>query len=433
MTPQSSFMILAAIDRRREDELRRLLESMNDAPGRVNPRNALIAFCRFNELHFSRLVILDDKTLDDIEIYGVRRPTYPLYLAFLGDVDGDANSFLSHLSTHAEKGLRAIFSCCEGFASDTDLLRWMKEHGRPSAASYVNWMGRTSASVHEDAALYEALQRYVLENAAVLATQSAQEAHAAIQAFVSRERAAGRLRFSAERPTPIMWMLCDMVHLIGVPLLLLLASPLLVVCGIIVFVRLRFLEKTDPEICFRTNEEYSEKLAVLGDHDVTNAFSAMGSIKPGLVRRWTASFALLLLDYADRHIYTRGRLARVRTMHFARWVFLDDKKRMLFAGNYDGSLETYMDDFINKVGFGLNVVFSNGVGYPRTSFLLRGGAKDEQKFKNFLRRHEMPTQVWYNPYSGLTAVDLERNMLLRKGVEASDMTDQEARAWAALL
>jgi hypothetical protein len=92
-----------------------------------------------------------------------------------------------------------------------------------------------------------------------------------------------------------------------------------------------------------------------------------------------------------------------------------------------------MDDFINKAGFWLNAVFSNGVGYPKTSFLLRGGAKDEQKIKNFLRRHEMPTQVWYNSHPGLTAVDLERNMLLRKGVEASEMTDQEARAWAALL
>ena len=29
-----------------------------------------------------------------------------------------------------------------------------------------------------------------------------------------------------------------------------------------------------------------------------------------------------------------------------------------------------MDDFINKVGFGLNVVFSDGVGYPRTRWLL---------------------------------------------------------------
>ena len=78
---------------------------------------------------------------------------------------------------------------------------------------------------------------------------------------------------------------------------------------------------------------------------------------------------------------------------------------MIFASNYDGSLESYMDDFINKVAFGLNVVFSNGIGYPRTNWLLLDGAKDEQKFKDFLRRHQMPTQVWYNACPGLTALD----------------------------
>jgi hypothetical protein len=73
---------------------------------------------------------------------------------------------------------------------------------------------------------------------------------------------------------------------------------------------------------------------------------------------------LWIVSYTTRHIYTHGFLARVGTIHFARWTFLDDKHRLLFASNYDGSLESYMDDFINKVAFGLNVVFTNGVGYP---------------------------------------------------------------------
>ncbi len=32
-----------------------------------------------------------------------------------------------------------------------------------------------------------------------------------------------------------------------------------------------------------------------------------------------------------------------------------------------------MDDFINKVGWGLNLLFSNGVGWPRTRWLVHGG------------------------------------------------------------
>jgi hypothetical protein len=122
----------------------------------------------------------------------------------------------------------------------------------------------------------------------------------------------------------------------------------------------------------------------------------------------------------------------VHTIHFARWVMLDDNRRVVFISNYDGSLESYMDDFINKVGFGLNVVFSNGIGYPRTNWLVVDGARDEQTFKYFLRRHQMPTQVWYDAHSGLTAFDLQNNSRIRQGLESS-MTDEEAREWVQLL
>jgi hypothetical protein len=178
---------------------------------------------------------------------------------------------------------------------------------------------------------------------------------------------------------------------------------------------------------------YSNDLALLEDHDVINQFTAMGSLKPGTVRLWTAIFVLFVIDWFARHIFTRGRLGRVRTIHFARWVFLDGRKRVVFLSNYDGSLESYMDDFINKVGFGLNLVFSNGVGYPRTKFLIKEGCSDERKFKEYLRRHQLPTQVWYNAYPGLTAVDLERNARIRQGLESLSMSDQEAREWIALL
>ena len=197
--------------------------------------------------------------------------------------------------------------------------------------------------------------------------------------------------------------------------------------------RIRRLEATDPVYCPRAVAEHVAQLGALEDHGVTNQFSAMGSFKPGLVRRWTALFLLWLLDWAARHVYARGHLARVQTIHFARWVYLDDAHRLLFASNYDGSLDSYMDDFINKVAFGLNLVFSNGVGYPQTSDLIIGGAKNEQQFKNFIRRHQLPTEVWYNAHRGLTAVDLARNERIRQGIERATPSEHDAAAWVALL
>ena len=433
MTPQSSFMILAPVSPERAGELRRLLASMNDAPGRLNPDNPLVPFSQFGTVHVARLLLVDDKTLEDIRAHGIPPRTYPLSLAFLGDVDGDADAFLEELARRAREGLRAIFSCCEGFGADNDLVEWMKTHSVAAAASYVNWRGRTVTRIREEAALRDALEGHIRSNRSALDGLPPPGIHALLRRLVYADVAAGRLTLSAELPTPLVWRLHNLLHLLGVPLLLLVAAPLLIVMVAIGLVRLRRLEKTDPELCPRADPAASAELAVLEDHDVANQFSALGSLKPGRVRLWTTMFELLLIDYAARHLYTRGRLARVRTIHFARWVFLDDRQRIIFLSNYDGSLESYMDDFINRVGFGLNLVFGNGVGYPRTSWLILNGCGDERKFKEFLRRHQIPTQVWYKAYPGLTAVDLERNLRIRQGLESSSMSGREAREWVGLL
>src|SRR5881392_2394213 len=119
MTPQANFMVLAPIDPKREMELRQLLDSMKREPGRVDPYNDVIPFAEFETLHFARLIIFDDKTTEDIQVYGLAPRSYPLYLAFLGDVDGDPNLFLGKLIERADDGLVRIFSCCEGFTPNT--------------------------------------------------------------------------------------------------------------------------------------------------------------------------------------------------------------------------------------------------------------------------------------------------------------------------
>jgi hypothetical protein len=174
-------------------------------------------------------------------------------------------------------------------------------------------------------------------------------------------------------------------------------------------------------------------LETIENTDVTNQFSVFGSLKPGLLRRWSMRFFLWITDYAARHIFNRGGLARVSTIHFARWVPFDGGDRMLFSSIYDGSLESYMDDFINKVGYGLNITFSNGIGYPRTRWLIGEGCTDEQTFKRVLRRHQLPTEVWYNALPGVTAANKHRNSMIRAGLESRPLGNEKIREWAALL
>jgi len=435
MIPQSSFMVLAPVDPAREAELREMLAAMNSVPGHADPNNKYVPFGRFDELHVARFVLLDDQTVGDIAIYGVKPHAFPLYLAFVGDIDTTAGVFLAQLANECSAGLRSIFSCCVGFdAKDSrELLGWMKRRNVASAANYVNWRGRTVRRAKEEAALADSIQGFLAQNGTTVCAQPAREVHRTLQEFMHEEVDAGRLQLTPEPATPIGWQIENFLHLIGIPLIALIASPVLLPVGVIATLRLRALEKTDAELCGSVDQSYTNGLAEIEDHDVTNQFTAMGSLKPGLWRRLMAIAAFVAIDYAARHLYTRGGLARVRTIHFARWVFLDGQRRVVFMSNYDGSLESYMDDFINKVGFGLNVAFSAGVGYPRTTWFALEGCGDERKFKEYLRRHQVPTQVWYKAQPGLTAVDLERNGRIRAGLEASTLTDSAAREWVALL
>jgi hypothetical protein len=399
----------------------------------VDPNNALLPFAEFETLHFARFVILDDKTTEDIRVYGSTPHTYPLYLAFLGDVDGDVSAFLGKLIKRAGKGLGKIFSCCQGFGPNTDLFDWMKQHEAPPIAAYVNWRGRTVRQIREEAAVSDALENYLNRNHATLQDLRPIELHDKLRAFVNAEQSARRVTLSKEAPTPIGWQIKNLLHMIGFPLLALLLSPLLLFLAPFYIFALRRLEKSDPVVCPTADQKYAENLSSFEDHDITNQFSAMGSLKPGLVRLLTTSIVLKTVNYGARHLTRPGRLGRIRSIHFARWVFVAGTERMIFCSNYDGSVESYMDDFINKTGFGLNASFSNGIGYPRTNWLVREGCIDERNYKEYLRRHTLPSQVWYKAYPGLSAVDLEKNTRIRQGLEMSSMTDEQARDWVALL
>lgn len=426
-------MVLAPIDPARETQLRRLLDSMNEGPGRVDPNNDLISFRNFDTIHFARLLILDDQTTQDVGVYGLEPRTYPLYFAFLGNVDGDEQDFLSELATRAPDGLRALFSCCEGFGPESDLLDWMRRHRNPSIASYVNTRGRTVSQIREDAALRDALEAHIAGNSASMQGRAPREIHATLRRFVEAEVEAGRLRLSEATRTPVSWQVRNTSHLIGMPLVLLLMSPFLLVALPIYVVLLRRQEKTDPEVIPTVDQDYTDRLSLAEDHDVTNQFSAFGSLKPGRLRLWTVRIALTVIDYAARHVVWPGRLGRIRTIHFARWTFVRGRERILFCSNYDGGVDSYMDDFINKAGFGLNALFSSGIGYPTTNWLIRDGCADERKYKEFLRRHTIPTQVWYKAYPGLTAIDLDRNSRLRQGLASADISNEAASDWVALL
>ena len=101
---------------------------------------------------------------------------------------------------------------------------------------------------------------------------------------------------------------------------------------------------------------------------------------------------------------------------------------MFFSSNYDGSLESYMNDFIDKAAWGLNAIFSNGDGFPRTSYLFCGGITDEQAYKRFLPTRQVQGRVWYSAYPGLSTKNIANNAAIREGLFAS-LGREETEAW----
>ena len=427
MTPQSHFTVVAPLAAGREPALRALLETMNAQPGLADPFNAVLPFGVFERLHYARFVLLDDDLQADLELIDQPRARLPTVLAFMGDCDGPASELLAAMVSRSAEGLRRVFAHCEGLA-----LAWLLAHDRPIAAAYVNWAGRTVQQIREESALQRALSAHVPRRP-LAPGGAALRLRADLRAFIDHEVAAGRLDLTRPAPTPPVWLIAKLVHLVGVPLVGLILLPLLVVLAPLIALQLRALEKRDPEICPRPHAAALRELQELEDRDVSNQYTAIGPVKPGWFRRALVTVLLVLIDYACRHVFTRGHLARVQTIHFARWVFLDDKARVAFTSNYDGSHQGYMDDFINKVAWGLNLVFSNGVGWPRTRWLIFGGARIEQRFKPYQRRHQVPTQVWYKAYPGLTLGDLWRNQRIRDGLLQPHMSDEQALAWLGLL
>jgi hypothetical protein len=425
-------MVVAAISPGREAGLGKLLATLNVRPGVVDPANAVLPFAAFPRLHFARFAVLGDATMADLEVFGLPRPKLPTYLVFMGDCDGPGQEQLAELVQRAGEGLRRIFSHCRALDPRDDLLDWLIEHDRPVAAPYVNWIGRTVLQIREESALQRLLSARVprgLSEAAV----DPQTMRRQLLAFARAEQAAGRLVLTPPAPTPLDWQIRNLLHAIGLPLAGLVLLPLVIVLLPVFLVLLRRHEKRDPEYCPRPRTAAVREMQELEDHDPSNSFTALGPVKPGLFRRGLVQLLLVLIAYACRHVFGRGHLGRVRTIHFAHWVFLDDKTRVLFASSYDGSHESYMDDFINKVAWGLNLIFSNGFGWPRTDWLITGGARHELRFKYYQRGHQLPTQVWYKAYPGLTLADLDRNRRIREGYERVEMSDAQVLAWLRLL
>jgi hypothetical protein len=424
MSHQLAVTVMADVRSGLVPEARGVLRSFSTGDTLTGP----LALGKISTVHFARLFLLEETT--DLEGRAL-----PGRLVFMSDIDAPLSGYLRDLVEVGGDALDRIFECCEGYptrpVTNDDRIAFLQEHMVDPAAMYVNTVGRTVEQVHRENELRDAIEDYLDRPDVDVTRLSSAEAHARIRTYVESEESLRWAKRGQSRPT-LRWRVGETLHLVGVPLLLLILLPILVVVVPVWIVLLRLRELRDKAANEKPDERRVQELTALEDHVVQNQFGAVGYVKPGFLRMTTLRVVLWLVNYTTRHIFNRGRLTGVKTIHFARWVFLDERRRLVFASNYDGSLESYMDDFIDKVAWGLNAVFSNGVGYPRTTWLAGGGAKDEQRFKNYLRTHQLATEFWYSANPHLTAQNIENNAHIREGL-FRDLNEREAEEWLSRL
>lgn len=159
-----------------------------------------------------------------------------------------------------------------------------------------------------------------------------------------------------------------------------------------------------------------------------NHFLSVSPLKPGRFRKFTLGIALWGIELVVSRAFRPGYIVNMGTIHFARWFRPPGSERLVFLSNYDGSWESYLEDFITKAYPGQNAAWSNAVGYPRTKWLVNDGAQDGDRFKRWVRRQQQPTQFWFNRLAHLTADQMRNNAVIAWEL-ARATTDSQARAW----
>ena len=163
-----------------------------------------------------------------------------------------------------------------------------------------------------------------------------------------------------------------------------------------------------------------------------NHMISVTRLKAGPFRRYTLALGMWIIRLLALFAFRPGNLARMGTIHFARWVKPPGAKSMVFLSNYDGSWLSYLEDFTALASVGLNLAWGHSQGAPTPRLLVLDGASDPDAFKRFAKRSLQKTNFWFSGYPGLTLENIRRNALIHDGLMRA-ANASEARDWLDML
>lgn len=412
---QSALTLLIPVRAEALETLRARLSQVVDEGIGVN---TLFPFQRMTTIHFGRWFILEE--MDDS----------PPRLGLATNYDGSLEGHIGDMIERADSGLDVLLECCCGYPdaarrNEETRREFLIRHEIPTQAFYVGARWRTVRQVRREAELRAHIQEFLDHRISDLAepSPSARDLYREIREHVKTDpEFSWALEPVTKRSTR------DWTEYIGTFLVHALRGLLLVPIVPFWFVFVRYHEMRDPLPIQQGDSDHVRALVRREDRIGQNQLTMVSQVKPGWFRMTTLRLVLWAIHVAARYVFNRGRLAGVPTIHFARFFFIDGRRRVVFLSNFDGSWEQYLGDFIDIAAFGLTAVWTNTTDFPPTRFLFSGGARDEQGFKSLIRRSQLHTRAWYSAYPELSVENVNRNSRVRSGL-GKPLSERAAKAW----
>jgi Dyp-type peroxidase family len=445
-TSQASLLVMPRIKAGHLEALTGLLNKIakpEDEDVEINP---IIPFAKLRTVHFLRILVHQPSPSEAApipEYKGVPQahgPAIPAKLLFSTDYDGKLDEHVDELLNVAGPGLDQVFGHCEGWPGHADsraahdffLLNRVE-----SNTFYTGTMNRSVDQIHREAVLRDRVEGFLDQQiAAGQLPERPAEVRKRILEFIGEQpdlawtkvqpggfpKILGNLKvFAAVAVIALLAALFGLLCLAFPPMQALKVTGGIVLAVVLLAVAaiayLAYLSRTDPVIVNQGVKTHTSELEVTEDRIVQNEMSSVIYIKEplwfrGIVLRTVLGF----INFSAKYFSNQGNLAGIPSIHFARWVIVDEGRRLEFFSNFDGSWDNYLGDFIDKSSTGLTAVWSNCVGFPRTTGLTGGGATNEQQFKAYSRQSQIPTQVWYSAYRWLSVSNINNNTRIRLGL-----------------
>lgn len=450
-THQYAMAVVVPVKADQGQRLRRRLRSINEetiAKMQGRPTPTAIPFHEMESVHYARLVLIDESEQHDDPAFLVLSTNYDGAIgASQRNEERARAAHIDELVNKAYKGFDKVFACCEGYEGGSPpetLVAFLAHSERqvPPETFYVGSSGRSRQQIFDEINLREKI-----EEAADRVTKRQKDD--ATPDDVRDQIVAELKKMKVTIPPPFpaqpdgkkkikrdgLWLLILLIvalaavavalAAVGVTLTKAIVAPpiVLVALLIILYLILRFHEWKDvPDFPRHDREtrEHTEEASIGENLFMQNQLTHLVDIKDGRFRSFVIKVVFAALHYLATYLFNNGRLGNIPSIHFARWMFLGKKRRVLFFSNFDNSWQSYLGDFVDQASTGLTAVWSNTKGYPKTKNLLRAGSRNATSFLAWTRAHQLPTDVWYSAYPALSVRNLNANTLLRRG-----LTDHE--------